>query len=131
MANPERNRAINVTRGTLLLIIYIILLTLSVIAVVQTSRAVYQLAYQVFGDVVVAEPPGKDRSFRIDKGESDWEVAEKLKDEQLIVNKYTFYLRLELASNASRKVAPGEYMLNTSMTYEEILERIMQSKVKE
>ncbi len=131
MASSGKNRALNVTRGTLLLIVYIILFTLSVVAVVQISRTAYQLAYQVFGDVVVSEPPGEDRLFRIEKGESNWEVAEHLKNERLVVNQYTFYLRLRLMTNTSRRIEPGEYLLNTSMTYEDILGRIIKSEVKE
>ncbi|MDR1700402.1 MAG: hypothetical protein LBR68_04350 [Lachnoclostridium sp.] len=127
MANPDKNRALNVTRGTLLFIVYIILLTLSVILIVQAGRMAYRLSYQVFGDVVVSEPPGENISFQIIETESAWEVSENLYQKNLVVNKYTFYLRLRLTINNNRKIVPGDHTLNTSMTYGEIIEKIVLS----
>jgi UPF0755 protein len=125
MASENKSAVLNAMRIMLLAIVYLILLTLAILAIVQVGRASYQMSYQIFGDVVVEEPPGQNITFKIEENESVWNVAERLENETLIVNKYTFYVRLMVESNQDLTLESGDYILNNSMTYSEILGRIV------
>ena len=52
------------------------------------------------------------------------DVAERLEQENLIVNSRSFYIRTRLMDPETVMLRPGEYMLNTSMTYEEIINQM-------
>ena len=81
----------------------------------------YDFAYQIFGDVAVEAAPGRDVKVTIMKGESSMNIASKLEDAKLIVNKYSFFLKLKLKEY---DIMPGTFVLNTSMSYDDILEVI-------
>lgn len=81
----------------------------------------YNFAYQLFGDVAVEQEPGRDVKITIMKGESTMNIASKLEDAKLIVNKYSFFVKLKLRKY---EVMPGTFVLNTSMTYDQILDTI-------
>jgi UPF0755 protein len=53
------------------------------------------------------------------------EIAKKLEFNNLIVNKYSFYLKTKFKDY---NVFPGTYVLNTSMDYDEILTVITDQK---
>ena len=82
---------------------------------------VYEFSYQIFGDRVCEEAPGRDVEIHIEEGESTMDIAEKLYMNKIVVNKYTFYLKVQLMGY---KILAGTYILNTSMTYDEILDQI-------
>lgn len=82
---------------------------------------VYEFSYQIFGDRVCEEAPGRDVEIHIEEGESTMEIAEKLYMNKLVVNKYTFYLKVQLFEY---KIMCGTFQLNTSMTYDEVLDVI-------
>lgn len=121
----KKNMALEIARGILLFIVNIIVMLLIVFALIQVCKMSYDFSYQIFGDVVVSSPPGQSSVFKVEKNESEWEVSKRLKNEKLIVNAYSFYIRLQLTANKSKKLTEGEYMLNSSMTYEEILQKIV------
>ena len=57
----------------------------------------------------------------IDDGASTMEVAAALEQYRLIPNRYSFYLKVQLMGY---KIMAGTYILNTAMTYDEILDQI-------
>ena len=79
---------------------------------------VYEFSYQVFGDRVCEAEPGRDVEIHIADGESTMEIAEKLYMNKIVVNKTTFYLKVQLFGY---KIMQGTFPLNTSMTYDEVL----------
>ena len=81
----------------------------------------YDFAYQVFGDVAAEAPPGRDVRITIMKGESSMNIADKLENAKVIVDKYSFYVKLKLKEY---DIMPGTYVLNTSMSYDEVLDVI-------
>ncbi len=112
--------------GLLQLLANIAFYVLVVIFVIRAADIAYDFAYQVFGDVTVAEAPGKDIKVTILKGESTMNVASKLELNKLIVNKYSFYFKVKLMElgrddGDNFSIMPGEFMLNNSMNYDEIL----------
>ena len=65
--------------------------------------------------------PGINAEITIKDGASTMEVASALEMNRLIPNRYSFYLKVQLMGH---KILAGTYILNTSMTYDEILDQI-------
>ncbi len=84
----------------------------------------YQFCYEIFGPVVAEEVPGTEQKFEVRTGDTMWQVAQRLKEQGLIVNQYSFYLRTYVMDPGSVVLIPGEYDLNTSMTYEDIINQL-------
>lgn len=91
---------------------------------IQLCQVVYEYSYQIFGEVRAEEAPGQDMTVEIRDGEGTMQLAVRLENKGLVVNRYTFYLRAKLSTNSKRPILPGSYRLNTSMTYQELLEVI-------
>lgn len=103
------------------LLLNIIFYILVVILVIYASKAAYNFTYQLYGPVAVDEEPGRDILIQIKKGESKMDISGKLELYRAIVNKYSFYLKTELQNS---NIMPGTYRINSSMTYDEILDII-------
>lgn len=80
----------------------------------------YDFAYEVFGDSTVEEE-GRDVTVTIMKGESAFNIASKLEDSKIVVNRYTFYAKLLIKR---KEVMPGTFVLNTAMTYNDVIDII-------
>lgn len=80
-----------------------------------------EFCYQVFGAYTMDAEPGINAEITIKDGASTMEVAAALEMNRLIPNRYSFYLKVQLMGY---KILAGTYILNTSMTYDEILEQI-------
>ena len=106
-----------ILRLTLNTLFYVLVIYL----VVQLSTEAYSFTYQIFGNVSVDEAPGREREVQIKKGESTMNVATKLENNRMVKNKYAFYLKVKFKEVA---IMPGTYLLNSSMTYDEILDEI-------
>ena len=55
-------------------------------------------------------------------------MAKNLEEQDLIKNKYSFYLRMKLQREEGTSLQEGVYTLNTSMSYEEILGQVVSKK---
>ncbi len=71
--------------------------------------------------MTVDEEPGRTIPIRINKGESSMDIASKLEQNRVIVDKYSFYFKVKLQNKV---IMPGTYKVNSSMTYDEILDII-------
>jgi UPF0755 protein len=65
----------------------------------------------------------EELSFLIEKGESVFQIADKLEAQNFIKNKFYFELYVFLTASAA-KLKAGEYLLSSSMTIPEITEKI-------
>lgn len=108
---------LKITSFILRLLLNILFYTVVVILIVRASKMTYDFCYEIFGQVTVAEEPGRDIEIQISKGESTMNVASKLELNRIIVNKYSFYVKAKLKKHT---IMPGTYTLNTSMTYDDI-----------
>ena len=99
----------------------IIFVILAVIVVIYGIRTAYNFTYQLYGPVTVDEEPGRTIPIRINKGESSMDIASKLELNRVIVDKYSFYFKVKLQNKV---IMPGTYKVNSSMTYDEILDII-------
>lgn len=112
---------LKITSFIIRLLMNIMFYILVVFFIVTISREAYQFTYELYGPVTVDEAPGRDILFQIKKGEFSMEVASKLELYRAIGNKYSFFLKTKLKD---AQIMPGTYELNSSMTYEEILDII-------
>ncbi len=92
------------------------------IVVVQSCRYAYDFCYQIFGPVSVAEQEdGEEIEFYIASGDSTREIAKKMERSGLVQNELAFFIKAQLND---ANIQPGTYVLNSSMTYGEILDAI-------
>lgn len=114
---------VKVFMGILLSVIFYILV---IVGISKLCDEVYDFSYQVFGNVRAQEAPGFDVDFIVADNEPTMQIAERLEHSKLIVNKYSFYIRAQLTASGrgGSSIQPGQYVLNTSMTYEDILNTI-------
>lgn len=103
------------------LLLNIIFIILVVILVIYGSRAAFNFTYQLYGPVSLDKEPGRTVPIRINKGESSMDIASKLELNRVIVDKYSFYFKTKLQNKV---IMPGTYRVNSSMTYDEILDII-------
>jgi UPF0755 protein len=89
-----------------------------IILIVNVSRTAFEFTYQLYGPRTVDEAPGREIYFQIKKGESTMDIANKLDLQNAIVNKYSFYVKTKLQNET---IMPGTYIIDSSMTYDEIL----------
>ncbi|MCR5791745.1 MAG: endolytic transglycosylase MltG [Lachnospiraceae bacterium] len=87
------------------------------------AHRTYDLSYRIFGNVTVsAEGQGRDYRVTIDEGEATMDIAKDLYSKGIIIDRFSFYIRAKLTTNGRRPILPGTYTINSSMTYDEILE---------
>lgn len=103
------------------LLLNIVFIILVVMVVIYGSRTAFNFTYQLYGPVSLDEEPGRTIPIRINKGESSMDIASKLELNRVIVDKYSFYFKTKLQSKI---IMPGTYRVNSSMTYDEILDVI-------
>ena len=126
MAKSDSTKvALKVTSAVLRVFLNILFYVAIIFVLVEAVKITYNFSYQLFGSVSVEAEPGIDVEFQIAKGESTMDVARKLEAGNLIVNKYSFYLKTKFKEY---NIYPGTFILNTSMDYDEILDVITDYK---
>ena len=108
---------LDMTSTILHLLLNIIFFIVVIFLVVKASQLAYDFSYEVFGSVKVAETNGKTYELTIAEGESTMNVAAKLEQHGIIVNRFSFYLRAKLTK---QNILPGTYTVNASMDYDAI-----------
>lgn len=81
----------------------------------------YQFGHEVFSPQAVSEPPGRDYSCVIREGETVRQLAKELEEEGLIRDSNIFLVQ---AKFYEYELHPGTYVLNSSMTSKEMLQKI-------
>ncbi|MBP3237732.1 MAG: hypothetical protein J6M24_01395 [Lachnospiraceae bacterium] len=121
--NEKKNKlALNLASGMLRFVIDIAVYAVAIIAFVYITRYAYNFCYQIFGDASVNDAlHAKTMTVVIEEDESLMDVARMLEDNDLILNRYSFYAKLKL-----EKVEPraGQYDLSSDMDYSEIIKVI-------
>lgn len=117
---------LKVVRTILIVILNLIFYGIVFFGAVQLCRVSYSFAYDILGDSAVELPPGKDKVFTVTESQDEFSVAKNLEELDLVKNKYSFYLRMQLKKTETTALKPGSYTLNTSMPYDEILHVIWQ-----
>ena len=119
--NDGAKIAIDVIGFILHLLLNILFYAIVIFAIYKVGITAKDFCFQVFGNYTMDAAPGINAEITIEDGASTMEVAAALEQYRLIPNRYSFYLKVQLMGH---KILAGTYILNTSMTYDEILEQI-------
>ncbi len=84
------------------------------------ATGAYDFGYRIFTEEAIAPAPGKDVPVAITEGKSNMDIAKLLVEKGLTREKYLTFVQI-LASEHRKDIKPGAYVLNTSMTTEEML----------
>ena len=109
---------LKMTGSILQLMVNVIVYTLLILLIVRAGGQAYTFAYRIFGSVSM-DTIGMNVTIQIDEDEPDMNVASKLELNKVIPDKYSFYVKMKLAK---AELLPGEFVVNTAMDYDEILE---------
>ena len=112
---------LKITSFIIRLLMNIMFYVLVAFLIVNVSKQAFQFTYEIYGPVTAENKPGSDILIQIKKGESTMDVASKLEVNRAIVNKYSFYIKTKIDDVV---IMPGTYEINSSMTYNDILEVI-------
>lgn len=103
----------------------LLLLVIVVYGVIQVGKESYSFGYRVYTETAMQKSPGTDKSVILQKGMNVYDVSKVLSEQNLIRNKYLFIVQLEL-SEYRNGIKPGNYILNTSMTSQDMMKVMAQ-----
>ena len=101
--------------------IKIIVAVVVVMFVYKYAFVAYDYGYRIFGEKPITSGEGRDITVVVSNGDGAKEIGEVLESKGLIRDAKLFVIQEKL-SNYSGKIPSGEYVLNTSMTAEEMIE---------
>ncbi|MBD5500194.1 MAG: endolytic transglycosylase MltG [Lachnospiraceae bacterium] len=101
-------------------IIKVVVVAAIVMFVLRTSTEAYNFGYKVFADEPVSASGGRTITVGIAEDADIKDIAEMLEEKGLIEDAKLFIMQ-EFLSAYHKKIKPGIYDLNTSMTAEEML----------
>lgn len=88
----------------------------------------YSYCYRIIAQTVMEAEPGRDVSISFTKNMSTKELARLLEKDGLVEDATIFQLQL-IINKYDKKLEPGTYILNTSMTPEQMMQ-IMAGEVE-
>ena len=99
------------------------------IAVIYIGKSAYDFGYNIFYQQPMdSEEEGRDVTVAVEEGDSVYQIGRTLESRGLIQDAKVFVVQEKL-SNYSGKLQPGTYILNTSMTPDEIMEILAKENV--
>ncbi len=105
----------SVIRLAIDVIVYLIIIALLIFC----CRYLYNFCFRVFGSASVTDSGNAySMSITVSQGETTMEVAERLEEYGLILDKYSFTVKARL-DKASIK--PGTFIISSDMDYDEIV----------
>ena len=100
------------------------------IAVIYIGKSAYDFGYDIFYQQPVdSEEEGRDITVVVDEGDSVYQVGRTLESRGLTRDAKVFVVQ-EMLSNYRGKIQAGTYILNTSMTTDEMLEILARENIK-
>lgn len=97
--------------------------------VIYIGKTAYDFGYNIFYQQPMdSEEEGRDVTVAVEEGDSVYQIGRTLESRGLIQDAKVFVVQEKL-SNYSGKLQPGTYILNTSMTPDEIMEILAKENV--
>ncbi len=100
--------------------ITVLIVVLLLFGLIRLGAGAYDMSYRIFTEQPVEEAPGTDVVVEITKGMNAFSIGSLLEEKRLVDNGHLFAIQMQLSAYA-KKVRPGLYTLNTSMTAREML----------
>ncbi|MBP3914345.1 MAG: endolytic transglycosylase MltG [Lachnospiraceae bacterium] len=129
MSDVLKERAYKKWVSRMSIIIRILIYVLIVLALYYAAKRAYVFGYELFREEAKELPPGRDIAVVIPEDADISMIARILEAEGLIDDAKLFVIR-ERISDSHADPVPGSYILNTSMTGTEILEKIREGVYK-
>ena len=107
----------------------ILLVLLAAVGIERIGKDAYRFGYRIFTEEAVEDAPGTDVLLRVTDQMSAYDLAQKMKQKNLVKDANLFFVQLELSAHA-KEIKPGTYTLNTSMKAEELLDVLAQEDEK-
>ncbi|SFG13955.1 UPF0755 protein [Lachnospiraceae bacterium C7] len=107
----------------------IMVILLFVYALTFFAGRAYDVGYRIFNEEAVTTGEGKEVEITITSNMSNKDIGELLEKKGLIKNSNLFWIQGEISS-LSDHVEPGTYVLNTSMTSDEIINKMIEQNDK-
>lgn len=108
------------------MLLKVLVAILVIVGVYKGATIGYEYGYRIFQEPAMTERPGVDIQVDITMGKTALEIGEVLEQHGLVRDKYIFYVQ-NLLSNYKDELQPGSYVLNTSMTAQEMMEIMAES----
>ena len=89
-------------------------------ATVKLGGIGYDFGYRVFTESAIDKEPGKDVLVQVREDTSARELGKTLEEKGLVRDGNLFFLQLKLSAY-SKRILPGVYTLNTSMTAKDMM----------
>ena len=118
VVDMNTKQVITAVLGVLLKVLVAIVV---IVVVYKGAITAYDYGYRIFQEPPMTESPGVDIQVDITMGKSALQIGEVLKENGLIRDAYLFYIQNRL-SHYKDELKAGSYVLNTSMTMEEMME---------
>lgn len=109
--------------STVITILKVVIFVVIVMCVYKLASVAYNYGYRVFTEAPVDVAPGKDVQIAIGNDDSAKDIGKKLEEAGLVEDRTIFYLQ-NITSKYKGDLLPGVYVLNTSMTAEQMMEII-------
>ena len=93
---------------------------LVIAATVKLGGIRYDFGYRVFTESALDKEPGKDVLVQVREDTSARELGKTLEEKGLVRDGNLFFLQLKLSAY-SKRILPGVYTLNTSMTAKDMM----------
>ena len=118
VVDMNTKQVITAVLGVLLKVLVAIVV---IVVVYKGAITAYDYGYRIFQEPPMTESPGVDIQVDITMGKSALQIGEVFKENGLIRDAYLFYIQ-NLLSHYKDELKAGSYVLNTSMTMEEMME---------
>ena len=102
-------------------VLKILFYVLVIIVMIYLAQKAYSFGYAIFNQEPVAEAPGQAVTVIIPEDSTVKDIARTLERKELIEDDAIFLLQERLSGYHGR-LLPGTYLLNTSMTADEMME---------
>lgn len=122
--NENKDKGFRIAITSLKTVVRILIMIFIVLAIIYAARRIYKLGYEAFSVRPVAEnaDEGKDVTVVIKRNMSLREIAELLNENGLIDESEIAFVIQANAYGYAKTIKPGPYVLNTSMSVQEMLE---------
>lgn len=110
----------NATMSIISVVMHILATLLVIILIYAGAMRCYDFGYRIFTDTPMSLEPGRDVTIIINEGNSTRQIGTLLKENGLIKDVTVFVVQEKL-SEYSGEIKQGVYVLNTSMTAEEMI----------
>ncbi len=115
---------------TVTIVLKVVVAVLVVMFVYKGAMIAYDYGYRVFAEEPVESEPGRDIEITVEAGMDAKAIGKLLESKGLINDGTLFYLQ-NILSKYSGDLMAGTYVLNTSMTTEEMMAEMSKTQTTE